>query len=133
MQTYLLKTNNELKNYKWHFCRLVENVDNIFIPYFDEKSQEIRNFYPDFIFWIKKDEDFIILFIDPKGLEIGINNAQNKLQGFKNIFENKNLEYQGQKVKVKFIYYNKETNINKSIKEYTKSSCENIFNSVIDN
>ncbi|WP_307971903.1 DEAD/DEAH box helicase family protein [uncultured Brachyspira sp.] len=133
LQTYLLKTNNELKNYKWHFCRLVENVDNIFIPYFDEKSQEIRNFYPDFIFWIKKDEDFIILFIDPKGLEIGINNAQNKLQGFKNIFENKNLEYQGQKVKVKFIYYNKETNINKSIKEYTKSSCENIFNSMIEN
>lgn len=133
LQTYLLKTNNELKNYKWHFCRLVENVDNIFIPYFDEKSQEIRNFYPDFIFWIKKDEDFIILFIDPKGLEIGINNAQNKLQGFKNIFENKNLEYQGQKVKVKFIYYNKETDINKSIKEYTKSSCENIFNSMIEN
>ena len=66
-------------------------------------------------------------------MEIGINNAQNKLQGFKNIFENKNLEYQGQKVKVKFIYYNKETNIINTLKEYTKSSCENIFNSVIDN
>lgn len=130
LQSYLSKTNNKLKNYKWHFCRLVENVDNIFIPYFDEKSQEIRNFYPDFIFWIKKNEEFIILFIDPKGLEIGVRNAENKLQGFKNIFENKNLEYQGQKVKAKLIYYNKETNISKSIEEYTKSRCEDIFNSL---
>lgn len=130
LQSYLSKTNNELKNYKWHFCRLVENVDNIFIPYFDEKSQEIRNFYPDFIFWIKKNEEFIILFIDPKGVEIGVINAENKLQGFKNIFENKNLEYQGHKVKARLIYYNKETNINKSIEKYVKSKCEDIFNSL---
>lgn len=130
LQSYLSKTNNELKNYKWHFCRLVENVDNIFIPYFDEKSQEIRNFYPDFIFWIKKNEEFIILFIDPKGVEIGVINAENKLQGFKNIFENKNLEYQGHKVKARLIYYNKETNIDKSIGKYVKSKCEDIFNSL---
>ena len=31
-----------------------------------------------------------------------------------------------------FQYY-KQKNINKSIKEYTKSSCENIFNSMIEN
>lgn len=124
------QTNNELKNYKWCFCRLVENVDNIFIPYFDEKVQEIRNFYPDFIFWIKKKDEFIILFIDPKGLQIGVANAENKIKGFKYIFENKNLKYQGQKVKTKLIYYNKGIDIDKILKEYTKASCENIFNSI---
>ena len=130
LQSYLSEANNELKNYKWHFCRLVENVDNIFIPYFDEKSQEIRNFYPDFIFWINKNEEFIILFVDPKGLEIGFSNAENKLQGFKNIFENKNLEYQGKKVKVRLIYYNEAGTKNKSLEKYTKSKCKDIFNSI---
>ncbi|TKZ35730.1 hypothetical protein EZH24_03730 [Brachyspira catarrhinii] len=116
LQSYLSKANNELKNYEWHFCRLIENADNIF--------------YSFFIFWIKKKEEFIILFIDPKGLEIGVGNAENKLQGFKNIFENKNFEYQGQKVKAKLIYYNKLGTNNKSLEKYTKSSCKDIFNSL---
>lgn len=133
LQSYISKTDNELENCNWCFCRLVENVDSIFIPYFDEKVQEIRNFYPDFIFWIKKNDEYIILFVDPKGLEIAPQNAENKLQGFKYIFEGKNLEYKGQKVKTKLIYYNKGINISKSIKEYTKSSCENIFNYIIYN
>lgn len=133
LQSYISKTDNELENCNWCFCRLVENVDSIFIPYFDEKVQEIRNFYPDFIFWIKKNDEYIILFVDPKGLEIAPQNAENKLQGFKYIFEGKNLEYKGQKVKTKLIYYNKGINISKSIKEYTKSSCENIFSYIIYN
>lgn len=133
LQNYLNRDDNKLKDYSWCFCRLVENVDNIFIPYFDDSLQEMRNFYPDFIFWIKKKDEFIILFIDPKGLFLAPQNAENKLQGFKDIFENKNFEFDGQKVKTKLIYYNKDTVINKSIKEYTKSSCENIFNCIIDN
>ncbi|HEF3568292.1 TPA: DEAD/DEAH box helicase family protein, partial [Campylobacter upsaliensis] len=41
-----------LKDYEWCFLKLVEKKDEIYIPYFDEREQKERKFYPDFIFWI---------------------------------------------------------------------------------
>ncbi|EKR5468727.1 DEAD/DEAH box helicase family protein, partial [Campylobacter upsaliensis] len=58
-----------LKDYEWCFLKLVEKKDEIYIPYFDEREQKERKFYPDFIFWImcKTSKEFKIFFIDPKG------------------------------------------------------------------
>ena len=38
LQEYIARQNNALKDCKWCFCRLVENVDDIFVPYFDESK-----------------------------------------------------------------------------------------------
>lgn len=79
---YLKKDNNQLKLYdKWMFSKIEEKIDNIKIPYFDTKQSCYRDFYPDFIFWLKKDEKKYIIFIDPKGVE-HTKNASDKIRGF---------------------------------------------------
>lgn len=64
---------------KWCFCRIAEKIDNIFIPYKGNKR-----FYPDFIFWLEgSDGKQNIYFIDPKGLQKGLNETSQKIEGFK--------------------------------------------------
>ncbi|WP_334093131.1 DEAD/DEAH box helicase family protein, partial [Helicobacter typhlonius] len=48
LQKYLQENNNALKQYEWCFSKIVENVDSIYIPYFDSQNQAYRKFYPDF-------------------------------------------------------------------------------------
>lgn len=99
---------NVLENYQWCFSRIVENVDSIYIPYFDEEIQEMRKFYPDFIFWLKhkQTQEYKIFFIDPKGLRHA-DNARYKLKGFKNIFNKDSLKLDALNIKVLLFYYNK--------------------------
>ena len=126
LSKYVARENNALKNCEWCFCRLVENVDEIYIPYFDEVAQEMRKFYPDFIFWIKRESEFEIIFIDPKGLTHE-QNPRDKAQGFREIFDNADLSYQGQKVGSKLIYYNKDGISNAMLKGYVCSEVDEIF------
>lgn len=49
----------------WAFSKIDEHLDNLFIPYIDGAAE--RRFFPDFIFWLQKDDTQIICFIDPKG------------------------------------------------------------------
>lgn len=127
LQGYISREDSALKDCEWCFCRLVENVDEIYIPYFDENAQEMRRFYPDFIFWIKRGSEFDIVFIDPKGVSLAPQNAENKAQGFREIFENVALTYQGQNVGVKLVYYNKNGTTNANLKEYVCSDMGEIF------
>lgn len=127
LQEYIARQNNALKDCKWCFCRLVENVDDIFVPYFDESVQEMRKFYPDFIFWIKCKNEFSIIFIDPKGITIAPQNAIDKVRGFREIFENIDLAYDGQKVRVRLVYYNKERDYDKNLQAYICGEIDDIF------
>ena len=132
---YVASESNALKKCEWCFCRLVENVDEIYVPYFDEATQEMRKFYPDFIFWIKRkdtlgQDEFSIIFIDPKGVNLAPQNALNKARGFSDIFENIDLSYQGQKVRVRLVYYNKERVYNENLKGYICSDVADILGSI---
>lgn len=68
------------------FSKIDESFDSkMGIPYFDEEANDYRNFYPDFIFWIKKENnDYKIVFIDPKGTKNST--YQNKVDGFEELF-----------------------------------------------
>ena len=112
-----LSDNNFLQDYEWCFSRLVENQDEIFIPYFDEREQRERNFYPDFIFWLKnkKSEEFKIIFIDPKGLSHE-ENAKFKASAFLNVFSKHPLHYKNKKIEVKLFYYNEKAQSDKLLK-----------------
>ncbi|WP_233709115.1 DEAD/DEAH box helicase family protein [Helicobacter muridarum] len=136
LQEYIKDKDNALKDYDWCFSRIIENVDSIFIPYFDTQTQAYRKFYPDFIFWLrhKQTKEYKILFIDPKGLSYEAN-VRDKVQGFESIFgengshklgNNKNEEL---KTKVFLYYFNKQNNSNtsKELQGYIKSSIETLF------
>jgi hypothetical protein len=47
----------------------------------------VENFKPDFIFWLKKGEDYHVVFVDPKGIKHA--EYQRKVDGYKYLFTNK--------------------------------------------
>jgi hypothetical protein len=122
-----LKTHTKaLDDFEWNFCKIVQNVDEIYVPYFDEEEQIWRKFYPDFIFWLKQDEIYEIVFVDPKGLKHG-EGARFKENGFETIFGGKNLEFNDNKIIVKLAYYNKDLHIPQGLEKYVFSSINEIF------
>ena len=128
LQKYAKDKDNALKDYEWCFSKIVENVDSIYIPYFDSQNQTYRKFYPDFIFWLRhrQSKEYKIIFIDPKGLTHEVN-ARDKAQGFESVFgENgsKGLENQ-----VFLYYFNPQgtANLSQELQNYTKSTLAEIF------
>jgi hypothetical protein len=85
LEDYLKDPGNGLKQYDWWmFSRAEETLDKITIPYYDPAQNKIRDFHPDFIFWLVKDSNYIILFVDPKGIrDIG---WTYKVEGYKDLF-----------------------------------------------
>lgn len=85
----------------WMFSKIDETLDskNIAIPYF--KDNEYKNFFPDFIFWVKKQNEYKIIFVDPKGPTY--TDYQNKVDGFKDLFEENGK---------KKIFHDKDNNFN---------------------
>lgn len=114
-----------LKNSEWGFSKIVENVDDIYIPYFDTQGQIYRKFYPDFIFWLKDKASGIesIYFIDPKGLTHE-QNPKDKIEGFESIFGKNGATHND--IKVYLYYYNNKHTLT-NYKDYVKGSIESIF------
>lgn len=93
LEKYLQQDNNFFQQFDWwFFSKIDETIDEVYIPYYQPKTNRIEKFKPDFIFWLKKNEDYTILFIDPKGTEH--TDGYRKIDGFVKIFEN---EIDGQK------------------------------------
>ena len=119
LEKYLQK-DNQLKNYdKWMFSKIEENIDKIKIPYFDSEKSCYRDFYPDFIFWLKKDNKKYIIFIDPKGIE-HTKNARDKIIGFLNL-KNKIKD-----IEIRLFFYNQEEP-DSEFKEYWCDDFDEIF------
>ncbi|MBC8525719.1 MAG: DEAD/DEAH box helicase family protein [Candidatus Cloacimonetes bacterium] len=85
---YLAQSNNKFKDFDWwFFSKLDESLDEVYIPYYNPNSNMISDFYPDFIFWLKKEDNYFIVFVDPKGIE-HISGWTYKIDnGFKELFE----------------------------------------------
>ena len=115
--------NSKLHEFEWWmFSRIEAKKDDVSIPYYNDSSNTIRNFYPDFIFWLKKDKKYFIMFIDPKG-------AQNldwvyKVDGMQNIFS-KSQKHDGLDIKVKLFLYTEDKNlISPSLQQYWEDDIE---------
>ena len=128
LQKYLQDSKNAFKDYEWCFSKIVEKLDSIFIPYFDTQRQEQRKFYPDFIFWLKHKEsgNYKIIFVDPKGLSFEAN-ARDKLRGFKELFCDKTLDFQGLDIEVALYYYNKESSVLEDFSGYIAAQICELF------
>jgi len=86
LEVYLTKPGNRFKDFDWWmFSKLDESLDDVYIPYYDGTSNKIREFKPDFIFWLQKGSEYFIIFIDPKRTEHV--DYQRKIDGYSVIFE----------------------------------------------
>ena len=89
LEEYLAKQDNIFKQLDWWmFSKLDQTLDEVFIPYYNPKENNIAGFKPDFIFWMQKGDRYLILFVDPKGTEH--TDAFRKIDGFSKIFEAEN-------------------------------------------
>ena len=113
---YLANENNFFKNFDWwFFSKIDETLDDIYIPYLNPNTNKMEKFKPDFIFWLKKEDFYLILFIDPKGIKH--TDFLQKIDGYSRIFEEKsNVE---KKPKV-FNYRHGDKNLNVIVKLFIK-------------
>ncbi len=108
----------------WYFSKIDESIDLISIPYFDTAVGDFREFYPDFIFWLKKGDKRKIMFIDPKGIN-HLQNPFDKIDGFEEF--KKELKDQ---IDVELVFYNENPvldGIEDKYKKYWRTSFEDIF------
>lgn len=94
----------------WMFSKIDEHLDEVYIPYYDSRYNTPRRFKPDFIFWLRKGNEYCILFVDPKG--ISYTEYQYKVDGYKEIFiiENnpKVFQQHGYKIRVYLQLYTED-------------------------
>jgi len=127
LENYLAKSDNKFKEFDWWmFSKIDESLDRVYIPYYNSDTNNISNYYPDFIFWLKKDDEYTIFFVDPKGIKY--TSAYPKIDGYKQIFEDtgqeKIFEHNGFKVKLKLLFYSAD--ISGVPTEYRKYWFDNI-------
>ena len=108
----------------WLFSKLDETTDDVYIPWYNPKSNKIERFKPDFIFWLKekRSKNYYIVFIDPKGTEH--TEAYRKIDWFKDIFENRSFLHGGFNIKVKLFCKPKDRAY--AIEEYKEFWPDNI-------
>ena len=130
LENYLQKEDNFFKQFDWwYFSKIDETLDEVYIPYYNPKTNRIDKFKPDFIFWLKKENNYSILFVDPKGTEHS--DAYRKIDGYKKILEYKN--YNNNFIKTKLLFYNKygTANVLEDYKNYWFENFE-ILNKIIN-
>ena len=126
----LQENRDKLEKYDWwYFSKIDQTTDDVSIPYYDTREQEYRNFFPDFVFWLKpKDSDkLIIKFIDPKGNVVGTGNAEDKAKGYENIFNGHTIKYQNKEVQIDLFFYNEPTGVNESVRSYFTKDFKTMF------
>ena len=85
LENYLAQPNNRFQQFDWwFFSKLDESLDEVYIPYYDPKTNRIARFKPDFIFWLCKGSRYWIVFVDPKGTEHV--DYQRKIDGYSEVF-----------------------------------------------
>jgi superfamily II DNA or RNA helicase len=88
LEEYIAKPDNFFSQFDWWmFSKLDQTLDEVYIPYYNPKENNIANFKPDFIFWMQKGKKYVILFVDPKGTEHA--DGYRKIDGYSKIFETK--------------------------------------------
>ena len=127
LEDYLSNSDNRFKEFDWWmFSKLDESLDEVYIPYYNPNVNKISRFYPDFIFWFKKGDNYFIVFVDPKGTEHA--SAYRKIEGYKVLFEEDGKEKvfnrDGFKVRIKLLL--RPEDVSKALSEYKQYWFDNI-------
>ncbi|MFP3257150.1 MAG: hypothetical protein RXO36_05075, partial [Candidatus Nanopusillus acidilobi] len=121
---------NEVNVDFWYFSKIDQTTDKIYIPYYNKKNNRQDKFYPDFIFWIKKNNDYYIIFVDPKSIEY--TDYEYKVDGYSRIFEEnekvKVFHQDGLNIRVYLYLYTKDRNkLSEKYKKYWYDNPKLIF------
>ena len=88
LEGYLARSDNKFKEFDWWlFSKVDESLDEVYIPYYNPNANRISYFYPDFIFWLLKGNEYFIFFVDPKGIEHISGWAYKIDNGYRELFE----------------------------------------------
>jgi len=108
LEEYLAKPDNVFSQFDWWmFSKLDQTLDEVFIPYYNQKENRIDNYHPDFIFWMQKEKEYLILFVDPHGT--AYSDIEKKIDYYSKIFEiektkeSKNFVSNGFNIKTKLL------------------------------
>ena len=124
--------NNKVEANFWFFSKIDQTTDKVYIPYYNKKDNKEELFYPDFIFWIKKNKEYHIVFVDPKSTSY--TDYEYKVDGYSRIFEEngkvKQFNYDDNlKVKVYLLLYTEDKNkLSHNYKKYWFDNPSEIFN-----
>jgi hypothetical protein len=138
LEQYLQGGDNKFKDFDWWlFSKLDESLDEIYLPYYSPKINRM-------IFWLQRNKDYSILFIDPKGTTH--TDYEQKIDGYRGIFEvdsagsalrdsvpqkKRMFEYNGLNVQVfAFLYTDDVNKLSKQYKEYWFDNMEKILNHI---
>jgi len=136
LEEYLSQPDNSFQLFDWWmFSKIDENLDEVYIPYYDPNANRIARFKPDFIFWLQKGSDYFIVFVDPKGTEY--RDADRKLEGYQMVFEEKGrpkeFNYNGIKVRVLcFFWTTDRARIPDNLKQYWIGDVSNLVNQIVN-
>jgi hypothetical protein len=136
LEKYLAKPDNVFNQFDWWmFSKIDQTVDKVYIPYYNPKENRIAKFKPDFIFWFKKDDKYLILFVDPKSTEF--TDGYHKINGYRRIFEKngkcKIFNYNGLNLKVKLLFKAKQlASVLDNYKAYWFDNFEDFKNKISD-
>jgi type III restriction enzyme len=132
-----LENDNKFKEFDWWlFSKLDESLDQVYIPYYDPKTNRIRHFYPDFVFWLQKGNHYFIVFIDPKGTSH--TEYMHKVDGYRMIFEEdgngrKVLDHKGLKVRVFTFLYTDDVNVlSQGYRKYWSDNIERTLTGILN-
>ena len=88
LDNYIKSNTGIFKKYDWWlFSKIDHTTDKISFPYYNPKLNKPVPYFSDFIFWLKKDNNYKIIFVDPKGTTY--TDYQYKIDGYKMLFEGK--------------------------------------------
>ena len=138
LEKYLNDDNNQLKKFDWWmFSKIDESLDEVYIPYYDYEDNSLKKFKPDFIFWLRKGNDYFIVFVDPKSYKF--TSYENKIYWYKKIFEENN---KPKKFKYKnidcYVYCFLNTNDvdrvkSHSYRDYWFDNLDGVFSKILNN
>ncbi len=115
LDRYLQEQGSKFEQFDWWlFSKIDEARDEISIPYYDPIANAMRGYYPDFVFWMQKGDDYTILFVDPKGMTQSA--YQHKVNGYQRLFTDGNdnpkpLHRDNLTVRVRLALYTKDKNL----------------------
>jgi hypothetical protein len=118
LEKHINKDDNIFKKFDWWlFSKLDQTLDEVYIPYYNPKENDIAKFKPDFIFWMQKGNEYTVLFVDPKGTSFA--DYQHKVDDFKRIFEEEVYSYESQKIHTNLLLYTNDiSKVGEGYKKY---------------